>query len=638
MEKLLFQELFSEALSQSDFAEYTREVNIYYQPRQIIADTNVGGLRINGVNFNFIAEPDLQENTRVMIKFDGAVPYNITSYFVATAESGPIEARNTRTKEDLVIAFMESFREATIKATKAVKDAFFAGTYEVLLSVPNKDSVALHTSSNRLATLSTHGENYSPVSHRIDLTQYYQSMFSYLFALIQDYKIYGFKDTSSLVRIGSHNYSEFAENYNQDHVAVSLNNPGDNAYFVSKDVYRVIEEYIPEFEIRTCPATGFLYTYNATESSVNRRVFPVRGLRSGYVENLYNGDFIPSALRWAYEIGYCDECGDLILEVYDYDLANRLPERLKTDYVCHDYHNSLCVACGDARSNAYHRHTSLVDFGFNTLTFNGKSYNRWIYDAGINDYDYEPYISTYGDGLRLGVEFEIDSGGDYDTAANVACCMLAYGGNEFAYAMHDGSLNDGFEIATMPATLDVHKEIDYENTFKFLVKSGYRSHDTDTCGIHVHFDRDFLGGTRQTVNTKLAYLTYILEHNWDKVKKFTRRDYHELNRWAPKKDLVQDVYADDDDEDIVNKFISKYDYDKYVAVNTQHAHSIELRIFRGTLQYKSYMAILEFVDNLVHLTKGITNITQAQQVTFADIINYKPTDYLVDYCEERGII
>ena len=283
----------------------------------------------------------------------------------------------------------------------------------------------------------------------------------------------------------------------------------------------------------------------------------------------------------------------------------------------------------------------------------------------INDYDYRPemnFVLTSNDDehtLKLGVEIEVDDpdyreSGYYDDdddwveddesstsistykAASMFISTLTKGQN-YAYAMRDGSLNNGFEIATMPATLNAHLDpayFDYETAFNKTIRAGYRAHDTRTCGIHVHVDRSFFGASNKTQLYRAALMAYVIERNWQDVSRFSRRNIHSLEQWANKKDLNFYVNSSDDDDLVARKFVTEYDGDKYVMLNLQHRHSFEIRIFRSTLNLMTYKAILQFVDNLARLAMTL-DITSAQRVSFKDIINYNPHPELVAYVNQR---
>lgn len=75
----------------------------------------------------------------------------------------------------------------------------------------------------------------------------------------------------------------------------------------------------------------------------------------------------------------------------------------------------------------------------------------------IRDYSYRPEPIFYGKPPRyFGVELEIDGAGESDRSAEK---LLAIGNQdaERVYCKHDGSLDDGFEIVSHPATLECHK-------------------------------------------------------------------------------------------------------------------------------------------------------------------------------------
>lgn len=280
-----------------------------------------------------------------------------------------------------------------------------------------------------------------------------------------------------------------------------------------------------------------------------------------------------------------------------------------------------------------------IRFEGERMYYKGKKY--WLSDSDvIQDYEYEPDLLFHGDSgdLHLGIELEIDEGGEDHRNADIISTIIGHNHN---YVMHDGSIDSGFEIATMPMTLEYIQSIgdNFKDAFAIARNLGYKSHDTSSCGLHIHFDKSFFGRNRNTQNTKAAYLALIMERNWEKFIKFSRRNYSRVEQWANKMDLVKDIYADDTEDDLTNKFHDKYgNGDKYIALNTSHSNTYELRIFRGTLKYETFMATTQFVDNLVRVAKDCPNLAKAQQITFADIISHKSYTELDEYINARGIL
>jgi len=265
---------------------------------------------------------------------------------------------------------------------------------------------------------------------------------------------------------------------------------------------------------------------------------------------------------------------------------------------------------------------------------------RQINEIEEYDYEVEPeffYDKFNGEDFYLGAELEVDNGGDDDHSILILENIL---GKDYAYYMRDGSLNNGFEIAMMPSTLayvNKHKQ-KFTDAFKYLSSLDYRSHDTSTCGLHIHFDRDAFGTKPSVQKLKAAYLALILERNWGQITKFARRTRSQMNSWAVNKKLVADVYHDDNESTFTKKFEEKYmDRSKYNALNCNHRYTFELRIFKGTLNANTYLATMQFTHNLINVAKQCKTLDEAQQVKFADIISYKSYPELTKYLGQRAL-
>jgi hypothetical protein len=274
--------------------------------------------------------------------------------------------------------------------------------------------------------------------------------------------------------------------------------------------------------------------------------------------------------------------------------------------------------------------------------------------------------------LFLGVELEVDTREDYydDENDEDSSTDAGYSSKDHnviaqkvvktlspknaAYVMWDGSLQNGFEIATHPATLKSHLDKDtfnYETAFNELSKFSYRSHEAGTCGLHVHINRSFFGATKRTQNFNAGKMAYLLEKHWSDFIKFSRRDENQLSRWARGGKLYQEyqpIATAIDNAPITNQskvkekglhlssLLGKHypNREKYVALNTQHTNTFEFRIFRGTLVYKTFAATLILIDNLARLVKE-SDIQHLTSLRFSDIINYRDSQILKDYWQTR---
>lgn len=92
-----------------------------------------------------------------------------------------------------------------------------------------------------------------------------------------------------------------------------------------------------------------------------------------------------------------------------------------------------------------------------------------------------------------GVELEIDGAGRYDDNAE-KIYDTANVQNEVLYIKSDGSLDEGMELVSHPCSIDFHrKKFPWEDIVRKALSLGYRSHNTSTCGLHVHIGRKQLG-------------------------------------------------------------------------------------------------------------------------------------------------
>ncbi len=199
-------------------------------------------------------------------------------------------------------------------------------------------------------------------------------------------------------------------------------------------------------------------------------------------------------------------------------------------------------------------------------------------DSGpIRDYGDRNYPSPIGGGpLWYGVELEVECTSDRGVRAQATLDRL---GKTFVILKNDGSLASGFEIVTAPCTLEKHR--DHWAPFFNAKPAGLKSWDTNTCGMHVHISRDALSALQ--IGKMLVFLNR--SDNASFVKLVAGRDSSYAKKSAKK---VSDAV--------------KPSGDRYTALNTTGAHTVEVRIFKGTLNRARFFSNLEFCDALVHFT------------------------------------
>jgi len=195
---------------------------------------------------------------------------------------------------------------------------------------------------------------------------------------------------------------------------------------------------------------------------------------------------------------------------------------------------------------------------------------------------------------------------------------------------HDGSLNqNGFEIVSQPQTYEyVMKEYDkYKECFDEIVKNGYVSHNSRNCGLHFH-----VTAPTQNRSRAVARLWLIIESFKEEFQKLSRR----------KGNFSYCEFLSDRSYDSDGKFKSIYkiakvsemekEQTRYLTINDQNEKTVEIRLFKGTLNINTFFADLQLVNNLFTLAYDIER--PITEIKFSDLIQ---GEYISQYCSENSI-
>ena len=138
--------------------------------------------------------------------------------------------------------------------------------------------------------------------------------------------------------------------------------------------------------------------------------------------------------------------------------------------------------------------------------------------------------------------------------------------------------------------------------------------------------------TKFSFSDKHKYMTYTewLDKNWDDMVKFSRRKYDGLEHWAKKNDIPD--YIEDDS---ITDVLTLSNDDRYNAINITNRDTIEFRLFRGTLNYKTLSATIEFVKLFCEWAESAT-LEQALNYTIFDLTK-NASENLKKYIIKRGI-
>ena len=225
----------------------------------------------------------------------------------------------------------------------------------------------------------------------------------------------------------------------------------------------------------------------------------------------------------------------------------------------------------------------------------------------IHDYSYRPdpiFHSGEDEQTRLyfGIEIETEvRGGNYPERTDAAEYAQILEDKHLAYLKSDGSLECGFEIVTHPMS---HNYFMNENDLMWEVisklKQDYNmiSWGTKTCGLHIHISRNgFSGGSHQHRFLQLVY---------------GNKDFYEVlagrssSHWAKFNDIIDENTGK---KSFKQKF-ERHGSDRYSAVNTNNRNTLEMRIFRGSLNPRFIKSAID----LAHASVEFTRVMSIQEV------------------------
>lgn len=258
-------------------------------------------------------------------------------------------------------------------------------------------------------------------------------------------------------------------------------------------------------------------------------------------------------------------------------------------------------------------------------------YHRCQHSKPIQDYCYKPEPIFYGEGNRFfGVELEADLGGEVNSKA-LRLLKIPNEKEERLYIKHDGSLDEGFELVSHPMTLAYHRQkMPWPELLATARELGYRSHQTATCGLHVHVNRDAFGETEAEQDACIARILYFFERNWEELLKFSRRTRHQLERWADRYGYKEHP------REILEHAKKGCRGERYTCVNLQNEATVEFRIFRGTLKWNTFLATLQLVNRVCDVALYLSD-QELKAMTWSAFAAGCQEPELVQYLKERRL-
>jgi len=333
------------------------------------------------------------------------------------------------------------------------------------------------------------------------------------------------------------------------------------------------------------------------------------------------------------EIFKCSDCGNYFtLDYYwgNYD-GSPICIHCETRYF-------VCSHCGGVFRDSEINYDEDADADFCSDCIAERHMNL---DDLIHDYYYKPEPIFYGesdDNAYLGVELEVDNtSGYYDNRLiyNAAESVLDNYG-ELLYLKHDGSLSRGFEIVSHPCTLKYHyNSFGWQEIMDICKNGTLRSHDTSTCGLHIHLSRNFFGDSQDIQDLHISKLIILVSKFYDShLLKFSRRKSNEL-RWCENPAIVCE--NTDTEHTIIDKMKQFKSRGRYMAVNLENQNTIEFRLFKGTLNFNTFIASLQFVMEISRYAMR-TELKSIPSTRWRDIFISSEFKELKNYLIEKELI
>ena len=288
-------------------------------------------------------------------------------------------------------------------------------------------------------------------------------------------------------------------------------------------------------------------------------------------------------------------------------------------YGTDDSDDTMCERC-------YENNTTYCE-DCDSVYLNGCEYNHDEDNDSrlIHDYSYRPdpkFYSSEDEQTRLyfGIEIETEvRGGDYGQRRVAAEYAQQLESEGLAYLKSDGSLECGFEIVTHPLSHSyfMNDASTLWNTIGIL-KERYdmMAWGTKTCGLHIHISRaGFSGGSHQHRFLQLVY---------------NNKDFYEVlagrssSHWAKFDDNIDPTTG-------AKSFKHKFERggsDRYSAVNTNNRQTLEMRIFRGSLNTRFIKSCIDLAHASVEFTR-VMSVPEVREHKL-DCIN------LIQYIRERA--
>lgn len=367
-------------------------------------------------------------------------------------------------------------------------------------------------------------------------------------------------------------------------------------------------------------------------------------------------------------IGHCENCSDIVLQdtMYEVQVQGRASLIFNTSWICEpclenytnckdcqQYFNSdiilhtrgdyyLCPVCYE--NGDYFNCGNCGDIDHNDNRYGDYCESCRVheeedeYDSdNIHGYDYKPEPTFYRgddheDKLFMGIELELEVG--TGSRSEVAEQIL----KDPLYCKSDGSIDYGFEIVTHPCTLAYHKkQMKWDDMLAKLIKAKCKSHDTNTCGLHIHVSKKALSHIEAI---RLGIFVNLNCNNFETLARRTQSHYSKFK--FVKKGRVENKRCSTEKGEYLSVINNG---DRYEALNYQNRSTIEFRLYKGTLKYHTLISTIELTHAVCYFVKQVDstlNLVDKEKgwKLFMDFVkkNCKTYPNLIEYLQAKELL
>lgn len=325
----------------------------------------------------------------------------------------------------------------------------------------------------------------------------------------------------------------------------------------------------------------------------------------------------------------CEACG-CELDIND-SISNDQGDNYCSD--CFYEYYSYCAGCDEIISQDY----AMYDENTGN-SFCESCYSEHCENEHIHSYEYKPdpdfkfsrsKEKRQNTTLYFGLELEVENKQEKMQNDEMAESVTDY---IDAYCKEDGSLDNGFEIVTHPFSWQWYKDEkdNFSNLLDELSSNGFSSFDAETCGIHIHLSKRSFSTLHLFKFLKMFYDN----DNYPLIKGISQRTFNSSRggcQWGASPESV-------DTKDQIDIAKKKDSPTRYTAVNLENTDTVEVRIFRGTLNRGSFHKNIEFVKAMFDFTLNVS-IATCNWKHFADYIkeNFLTYGNLFKFMEKKNL-